>query len=292
MPDHSAQDGGSTLRAIRRQQVEWAESRQLEVDSRGYLARPEDNLPWLTRKTREEFDAADGGEFSPRAGRAKIAALHSSSALAVNFFDYWRPRDSQPLAAALGIAGTISEIRFEQKFPTRVGSRAPNIDVVIRTASEQLYALESKFCEPYSPKPQPLQDKYFPPGEGRWASAGLPGVQLAAEELRRNRRFEFVDAAQLLKHILGLAQTQADWHLVLLWYVPPGAPAEAMVAEAAEFQRLLGTDAARFSWMSYQELWRRLVPHLGVGAQEYSDYLSRRYLPETVSTPTTNSHAP
>ena len=32
-----------------------------------------------------------------------MRALHSSSALAVNFFDYWTDRDKTPILSALGI---------------------------------------------------------------------------------------------------------------------------------------------------------------------------------------------
>ena len=32
-----------------------------------------------------------------------MRALHSSSALAVNFFDYWTNKDKSPLLSALGI---------------------------------------------------------------------------------------------------------------------------------------------------------------------------------------------
>lgn len=265
------------LDLLHRQQRAWADSQRLQVDHAGYFARAEDNLPWLSPEIRSEFDAADGGEFGQSGGRAKIAALHSSSALAVNLFGYWRTRDPKPLAEAIGFESDIAEIRFEQKFPTGVGPRAPNIDVVIRGVHERLLAVESKFCESFSRKSQSLQDKYFPKGSGRWHAAGLPGAQAAADSLRETNAFVYVDAAQLLKHMLGLARTRTDWHLMLLWYVPTTDAAEAMNAEASEFQQLLGPDGARFSWSSYQELWSRLHPMLGSQDQEYAAYLGGRY---------------
>jgi hypothetical protein len=262
---------------LQRQQRDWAESQLLAVDRAGYFARAEDNLPWLSPEIRSDFDAADGGEFGRAGVRAKIAALHSSSALAVNFFGYWRMRDPKPLAEAVGFDADIAEIRFEQKFPTGVGPRAPNIDVVIRGVDERLLAVESKFCESFTRKSQSLQDKYFPKGSGRWHAAGLPGAQEAADSLRESNAYVYVDAAQLLKHMLGLAQTRTDWRLMLLWYVPTADAAEAMNAEASGFQQLLGPDGARFSWSSYQELWSRLYPLLASQDQEYTAYLGRRY---------------
>ena len=123
----------------------WARSCGLAVDDAGYTHRPEENLPWLTPRTRADFEAADGNEFGATRKRAKIAALHSSSALAVNVFDYWTVRNAAPLAAALNLAYPIADIRFERKFPTGVGSRAPNLDVVIAGPDRQLLAVESKF---------------------------------------------------------------------------------------------------------------------------------------------------
>lgn len=72
---------------MKSQQAKWAALAGLLVDDRGYCTSPDGNLPWLTKQTKAEFMAADGHKLA--AGRrATIAALHSSSALAVNVFDY------------------------------------------------------------------------------------------------------------------------------------------------------------------------------------------------------------
>ena len=75
---------------IKLRQRTWAESIDLTLDAAGYCMSPDSNLPWLSPQTRAEFESADGNEFGSDGARAKIAALHSSSALAVNLFDYWR----------------------------------------------------------------------------------------------------------------------------------------------------------------------------------------------------------
>jgi hypothetical protein len=50
-----------------------------------------------------------------------------------------------------------------------------------------------------------------------------------------------------------------------------------MEEEIARFHRLLGPDNAKFSAMTYQELWRALHPALGDRHGEYARYLSARY---------------
>ena len=266
---------------LREQQRRWAESEGLAVDVAWYVHLPEANLPWLTARTRADFAAGDGGEFGQPGKRPKIAALHSSSALAVNVFDYWTSCDPTPLAAALSLQGGISEIRFERKFPTGVGPRAPNLDIVIRGPSE-LLAIESKFCESFDSKSSALQPKYFPKGKALWSEAGLPGAQEAALKLRTEDPFDCVDAVQLLKHMLGLARAGFDWRLLLLWFVPSRSVGLLMDAEALKFKQFLGPDGARFGWLSYQKLWGRLRPMLAPGDREYQRYLTRRYFPDVV----------
>jgi len=265
----------------RQQQRLWAEAEGIAADSAGYLSAPEANLPWLTPGTRADFAAADGGEFGRPGQRAKIAALHSSSALAVNFFDYWTTRDPKPIAAALELDEETPEIRFEQKFPTGVGPRAPNLDIVFR-GETSLLGIESKFCETFGPKGSALQAKYFPGDRELWFDAGLPGAQEAAAKLRTDSSFKFVDASQLLKHMLGLARTKADWRLLLLWFVPSPSMGHDMDAEVARFRELLGPDRDRFSCLSYQELWGRLRRNLAPCDREYEEYLTRRYFPSVV----------
>src|SRR5690606_2036632 len=129
---------------------------------------------------------------------------------------------------------------------------------------------------------KPIQDKYFPPGEGLWQAAGLLGAQAAADLLRHGSPFKLLDAVQLLKHMLGLAQTRCQWTLLLLCFAPTPEALQAMDAEATRFRDLLGSDGPRFSWLTYQELWSRLVPRLSAGDDEYTRYLEQRYFQRSV----------
>jgi hypothetical protein len=247
---------------IKRQQLAWAREAELLTDDDGYCHAPEANLPWLTEKTRSNFAAADGNEFGGVGRRAKIAALHSSSALAVNFFDYWSVRNAEPLRRALASATVIESVAFEQKYATGVGSRRPNLDVVLALRGNGLLAIESK---------------YFAGGTGKWTSRGLVGAQRAASEFRAGRVYKYLDAAQLLKHMLGLAATEREWSLLLLWYAPSAEMEKEMAKEAEEFRASLGPDAGRFAEMSYQLLWRRLEPLLTDEHRKYREYMKRRY---------------
>jgi len=73
------------------QQCQWAEALGLKPDARGYLATVEGNLLQpLNESTRKAFENGSGSELQDTPSRpAKMRALHSSSALAVNFFDSW-----------------------------------------------------------------------------------------------------------------------------------------------------------------------------------------------------------
>lgn len=271
-----------TESAIRERQRSWAKDvARVECDSAGYCVVPERNLRWLTDEMRAQVEAGDGNEFGPAGGRGKIAALHSSSALGLNVFGYWQGRrDLDPLAQALGTPAPIAKVRFEEPFLT--GVSRPNLDVVLELEGGSLWAIESKFTEWFGHSGrEPLSRQYFPRDKRLWADAGLPGVQAAAQRHLEAPQFDRLDAPQLLKHLLGLAAQKGrakkkDWHLQLLWFREPGACAREMDEEIARFTKLLGADAARFSSMTYQELWARMAPALGAHA-DYAGYLSKRY---------------
>lgn len=269
----------SVLSDLKTRQQSWARSRGQTVDRAGYFASPAQNLPWLTDAIRKDFDEADGHEFGVDGSRGKIAALHSSSALAVNFFGYWSMRESSALAGALGLTSAIQRIRFERKYPTGVGSRAPNLDVLLELASGSVLAIESKFCEPFSSRvKKPVQDKYFPAGRRMWSGVGLDGVQRAAQDARTAASgYTLLDAPQLLKHMLGLGTQTREWHLALLWYSPSSEVEIEMRNESDRFRKSLGVDASRFNAMTYQALWAKLSTALSPAHREYSEYLQSRY---------------
>ena len=270
---------------IRNEQQAWASARGISCDADGYCERLADNLfQPLSAPARRELESGDGSELGREGSRGKLQALHSSSALACNVFDYWRGCDSLPLARALGCDSQPRCIHFEVKYPTGVGGKAPNLDVVIALENAEVIAIESKFMEPYarSEKKGTLKAKYFSHAR-LWEKAGLRGCQALADRLReRSVAFHYLDAAQLLKHMLGLATNEQSWRLIYLWYDVAGEVSLKHRAELQTFVQAIGLDCSRFGAQSYQELFAALAPVLRGTHGEYGGYLESRYFHQAV----------
>jgi hypothetical protein len=132
---------------IKARQCEWAIRNGLTFDSDGYCACVDDNIfGGLSAGARKDFESGDGTELGKKGRRGKIQALHSSSALASNWFDYWRGRDLEPLSRAFRVPDPFSTLALEQKVPTGLGGIGPNLDVFLTCADESVFAIESKFA--------------------------------------------------------------------------------------------------------------------------------------------------
>jgi len=262
---------------IREQQARWAR-RAGWIPTEGYLTLKENFFTPLSALSVRDLSCGDGGELVTKNGRCKAEALHSSATLACNFFDYWRGRDLSALAEVFGTEA-LCGLQFEVKFPTGFRGKAPNLDVVLFGRSGSILGIESKFTEPFhgSKLKGFLKPKYFERPD-TWATVGLPGCQHLADDLRRDpNQFKLLDAAQLLKHMLGLASSGSPWRLCCLWYRPVGEAGDRHATELARFIARIGDDASRFSELSYQEAFRRLVVRLGSGDEAYRNYLADRY---------------
>ena len=264
---------------IKDAQKAWARSNGISCDSRGYLCDAEVNL-WkpLSRHARNAFEKGAGSEL-----KGHMRALHSSSALAANLFDYWTDRDKTLLLWALGIKDdSAKSLDFEAQFPTRLEGTPPHLDVAIILDSGYVIAIESKFTEflQRSTRGKPkFKPSYFPSDRGLWVNKGLPQCQTLAEELYENPRpFEFLDPGQLLKHALGLAtQLGSEFSLYYLYYDHPGDRSEAHKREIACFADRVG-DEIRFKSLTHQEVYSRLRVSEQV-EPEYLTYLGARYFP-------------
>ena len=270
---------------INARQRAWATRKGLTFDADGYCTCVDDNIfQGLSPGARRDFESGDGAELGKCGGRGKIQALHSSSALACNWFDYWRGRDLEPLTRAFGVPVQFSALALEQKkFTTGLGGIRPNLDVLLTCGDGTLFAIESKFTEPYTKLKGKtyLKPEYFH-GRSRWTEAGLPGCQAVAEALRRGKQDDFnvLDVAQLLKHMLALARCGHHWSLCCLWFEMRGSLADQHRQELTLFtaKAHIGTDAAHFSALTYQELFARMVPFVGQDDSEYIAYLRDRYM--------------
>jgi hypothetical protein len=267
--------------ALMRAQRRWADARGVRYDAQGCVRDAAHNL-------RVPLDAdalaelARGSELVPYATRpARFHSLCSSAALVVNVFAYWRGRDQTALLRALGVGGTGgTRLKFEEPLPTGLAGDPPTVDVALYRPDGRLVAVESKFAEWLVRRPRrqrAFKDKYFPPGRCVWAEAGLPRCQALAAELQDGReRFKYLNAAQLLKHALGLATGGfADCPLVYLYYDHPGRESAAHRGEVERARERLAAEL-ELHGVTYQALFAALRGEPDV-AREYVDYLAQRY---------------
>ena len=262
-------------------QERWGADRARDPNWHSYVASLRDNLfrGQLHPDTEIEFRSGDGSEIQPARTRpAKMRALASSSALAVNFFDAWRDVDKRALTHGLRLNSPIAQLSFEFKtdgYPVK--PRSPNLDLMLLLADGQRVAVESKFSEPYRSTEGfgALSARYFPPNERLWAEARLVAAQRIADRLRPD--WLHLDVPQLLKHLLGLASDPSKpGTLVYLWFDTGKPDAGVHRQEIERFKAEIATDPVTFRTATYQEVFRAISeseePVLG-----WHSYMDRRY---------------
>ena len=161
-------------------QTQWALNRGISlIGSKGKRGRPA-YTPQLNQNLFEPLEASvheslmkgDGSEIiGTQNSPAKMQAVHSSSALSVNIFQYWQKKNLASLiAATCGFCrkgnNKSEKIVFEDKYAIdKKFSIAPNIDVVIHNSDSAKYkrfAIECKFSEAYgSRRHDGLKNKYI-----------------------------------------------------------------------------------------------------------------------------------
>lgn len=268
------------------QQRSWATEAGHTVDAGGYMTSVDANLlQSFSAVALAGLSSGSGSELRDTARRpAKLKALHSSAALAINVFDYWTSRSPHPLQKALGLEDAIGAIEFEAQFPTGLEGNPPNIDVVLRLESGTTIGIESKFTEWLAPKSsnkELFSAKYFAEEVGLWTKHGLPHCQELVNDIRHGRQsFRHLDTAQLLKHALGLACGVGDrFCLYYLYFDVAGTMSEEHRRELDLFSHQVGKEL-RFQARTYQSLFRALVQSAETDDAPYIEYLRRRYFPQ------------
>ena len=264
-------------RVVRDEQRAWAMENAVPFDSRGYVDDVEMNLRTpLSAAAREAFEKGAGSELNKH-----MRALHSSSALVANFFDYWTSRDKTPLLHAFGTSSKTADLlEFEARFPTGLGGTPPHLDVVMWLSSGEAIAVESKFTEHLGRSTRGksrFQPSYFPEQRGLWEEQGLPACQAFGEELNAGlHRFEFLDPWQFLKHALGLANVLGQsFRLVYLYYDHPGERSQQHQRELQRFVDVVRDDFD-FQPLAYQTVYQ-LLAKFEETERGYLDYLGTRY---------------
>ena len=238
---------------------------------------------------KKSLESGDGGEINGSPDRpAKMQAVHSSSAIGVNIFQYWQTIGQIPkIAAACGFCrrdNTISEkIVFEDKYPINSSFRyPPNIDVVIHNSSSARYkrfAIECKFSEAYSNQgDHGLKRKYLNLDD-IWTD--IPNLHKLAKEIcPKDNTFKYLHPAQLIKHILGLKKAfgEKGFRLLYLWYNVLGEEGAVHQQEVDRFIQIARSDDIKFHALSYQELIARIAAEHRSEHREYVKYITERYL--------------
>ena len=276
-------------------QIAWAEERSLKLTGsagergrKGYTSTLESNLfiP-LNAQTRRDLENGDGGELVGKNGNpAKIQALHSSSALGINVFDYWRGSpDLSPIVSSCGLRHggktVVADVRFEQQFSIENRFRfSPNLDVVIvlENSRYKAIAIECKFTEAYSSRHHGGVDSKYFENDDIWRD--LSSTREIAQSISPDDNlFHFLHAAQLIKHVLGLNREfgHAHYRLLYLWYDALGEPGYQHRQEIARFAAIVRSDGVDFHESTYQELLLRLTRYREDN-EDYVTYLTRRYL--------------
>lgn len=276
---------------IQTKQRLWAKRKGLKLEgSQGERGEPnyvkilEENLfESLSSDVKEQFEKGDGTEL-----KSKMRALHSSSAIAVNFFHYWNTkREVYKIAHACRLCrkdNTSSiNVSFEQKFEIGKFKKHPNIDVVIKNKDESIYAIECKFTEAYGNRGHGgIKEDYFDVEfvkPNLWSD--IPNIRRFAESISpEDGKYNYLHPAQLIKHILGLKNkyNKRKFRLLYLWYDVYGDEGVAHRKEIEEFSAIVKQDGIKFSAISYQKLIANLAKYYYDKNEKYLDYLTDRYL--------------
>lgn len=311
---------------IELKQKEWAKREDFAlVNDERYAKDYNDNLfeKTLYGKIKEQFETADGNELN-----GKMAALYSSSALGVNVFQYFYKlleqgdkEKANKILHALGVSRDkdieIKSISFEQKL--HIGNiSTPNIDIIITTTNNKVFAIESKFREPYYYTPSNyIQKKYYDNNDiwnkltetKKYIDELDEGfIEIEKDIIERETSieekkigvkkifptFKRLNAAQLIKHLLGLfndnksikkyknnTEYKNNIRLIYLYYDVPGNMGEEHRKEIKEFSDFIKKDNIKFTAISYQELiynLNNLLDRRNKEHKKYLDYINSRYL--------------
>ena len=261
-----------TRESILNLQQSWATRRGIHFGKRGYVKNLADNLyEPLKKDSLDDFVRGRGGELE-----SKMLALHSSSALVVNFFHYWRYHGIPPLAELMGLSHQCTHLQFERTYPkpAGVGGIRPHVDIEFTGASKPT-AVESKFTEPYSKGRKSLKKAYVetPKVWGKYTSCELLANQIVSGE----KVFEHFDAPQLIKHIPGLKTRygESGFTLLYLWYDLPSIEADKHRREIQSFTDYIEGEID-FRYLTYQDLLET-VSSLPDIDNNYISYMHDRY---------------
>jgi len=267
---------------ITKKQRDWAGRHAINLEPNYYFKDIDDNLfGGLDSNTRVEFEQGSGHELGES---RKMYAPWSSSALVTNFFQYWRRIEDIPtICAALSLDGEYGSLTFEKKLLNPTGRGKPNLDVELsglreKASEPSVVGIESKFTELYrSGKKNEMENEYLNPAI--WGDKFQALFKLASEIHGRKVEFANFDAAQALKHMLGMFTTYSNRRLrmICLWYEVESSEAKIFREKLDLFKECVA-DSFDFVSLTYQELFQSLRTICGDKHSAYMNYLEKRYL--------------
>ena len=221
-----------------------------QFDAAGYATGVEGNLVDGVSKDLFEADYRVGAGHELE---GKMRAAHSSAALVVNTFAPWR---QSPSTLLLAKSTGFSSLQFEAIFPTGLGGTPPHLDLMAYGPSP--VAVESKCLEYLTPKAALFSRSYDTIADARCNSPWFGLIEV----LRRDpARYRYLDAAQLVKHALGLMKAPfiEDVVLLYLYWEPVNhaqfAEFQVHREEIASVQAELKDARPRLQSLTYTELW-------------------------------------
>ncbi len=216
-----------------------------------------------------------------------MQAIHSSSALGVNIFQYWKSISSIPtIAEACGLckrgSNVSCDMQFEEKHPINDSfGFHPNIDIVIHNKPEtkiKRFAIECKFSEAYGGYKHPgLKQKYLD-CKDIWDD--IPNILTLAQKISpTDEEFRHLHPAQLIKHILAMKREfgKSGFRLLYLWYDVFGQEGLHHRDEVAKFSQITKEDQIMFHSITYQELIAKMSDQFQNEHPNYIGYMTERY---------------
>lgn len=221
-----------------------------------------------------------GGELSATsAGNIAFCSAESSALMAVNFLAPFGSRGGF-LGLPAGVLSFERELRVD-------GVRAPigpTLDAVLDTPAGSV-TIEAKVCEPWrGPPKRTISPQYDQP-----AAALSSGVRAAVESVRTGSSdYRCLDAAQLLKHLLGISSAvragrlREPADLILLYWRPANSGAHAgmfdrLKAEISDFADRVSDQPIRVRGISTCRLLAAWVTDSQEWLREHATNLSQRY---------------
>jgi len=291
------------MKSILDKQKMWAENKGL-LYRNAYLDSFQSNLflP-LDGVEKDSFEKGSGSELKDKRGeKAKMKALISSSALCVNFFLYLKQNGLLPSFLETIEIRNVNVVgaEFEKKLQTGASSAKANLDFYIE-CNDRVIGIESKFTEHYNKEHDPLKQSYLEkknkwqlkdkyskpfPHLAKWINNWEIGKYYDSKNKKaytgRFSSFEYLDAAQLIKHLFALNNDEDVKEPFTLLYIHYDTQCEEIdkhEKELTKFRSILEKDNVSFISVSYQSIFAKLKEDLRNNPvhTDYLNYMTSRY---------------